>query len=67
MPSVEWTLIDQARNAPIAKGDRVSIEAGGLPVYEVLEITDGRAWLRDERSHDHLLPTSALRWKLKPL
>jgi hypothetical protein len=66
MQTVEWTLIDPTLEAPISRGDRVSAEAGGLPIYEVLQIADGRAWLREERrGQDYLLPTARLRWKLQ--
>ena len=67
MPDVEWSLIDPLLGAPVAPGDLVSSEPGGLPIYEVLQITDGRAWLRERYSRrDHIMATSRLRWRMRP-
>jgi hypothetical protein len=42
----------------------VSAEAGGLPVYRVLKLEDGRAWLRDEEHNaDMISPLGRFRWK----
>jgi hypothetical protein len=66
MNEIEWRLIDPAATAPLAIGDLVSAEAGGLPVYEVLSIGDGRVWLRDQQGgRDHIMPTGALHWTLQ--
>ncbi len=47
-------------------GDRVSAEAGGLPIYRVLRVQDHRVWLREERTdRDLVAPAGALRWKLE--
>jgi hypothetical protein len=57
-----WNIIDRGH---IAVGDRVSAEAGGLPVYRVLALQDRRLWLREEQTgRDHITPLDAMHWKL---
>ena len=65
MANVEWLFIDKASPRTVERGDRVSADAGGLPVYEVMEINSDRAWLRDEVSHrDVVMPPHLLRWRI---
>jgi len=65
MANVEWLFIDRASRAAINPGDFVSAEAGGLPIYQVVDIADGRVWVRDEATHrDHILPVDHLRWRM---
>jgi hypothetical protein len=68
MVNVEWSLISRSSQTPaIAPGDLVSAEAGGLPIYEVLDVADGCARLRDQQGRlDRVMPTGALRWRLRP-
>ncbi len=67
MANVEWLFIDHTTRPTLAQGDLVSAEAGGLPVYRIMDITDARAWVRDARSErDHILPTGHLRWRMLP-
>ncbi len=61
---VQWVYLDDADRRVVQVGDRVCSDAGGLPTYQVLALTDGRAWLRDERSGaDHLMPLTRFLWK----
>ncbi len=61
--SSHWVTIPRGG---LKSGDLVSAEAGGLPIYRVLEVHDQRTWLREERTgRDHIAPVSALRWKLE--
>ncbi len=47
-------------------GDRVSAEAGGLPIYRVVQVRDERVWLREERTgRDCLMSAAGLRWRLE--
>jgi hypothetical protein len=49
----------------IEVGDLVSAEAGGLPVYCVIALKDGRLWLREEPSgRNRIAPPEAVHWKL---
>lgn len=66
MVEAGWSLIGQAQTPAIRQGDWVSAEAGGLPIYEVMEIDRDRLWLRDTMTHrDHVAPIKNLRWRLK--
>ncbi|MBV9509494.1 MAG: hypothetical protein JO303_04350 [Caulobacteraceae bacterium] len=61
---VEWTFVDRELADAVEVGDRVSAEAGGLPVYRVLKLQDGRAWLRDEEHmSDMISPLDRFHWK----
>ena len=48
--AVEWMLLDHAAREPVQIGDLVSVDAGGMPIFRVLALAGGRAWLRGERS-----------------
>ena len=64
MGRIDWALVDWASVTPIAVGDRVSTEAGGLPIFEVQRIAGDRAWLRDvQTGRDHVAAKRQLRWK----
>ncbi|MBV9997424.1 MAG: hypothetical protein JO127_19655 [Caulobacteraceae bacterium] len=61
---VDWVLLNEAAQAGVQVGDRVSAEAGGAPIYRVLQLHDGRAWLREEgRGMDRIAPLSQFHWK----
>jgi hypothetical protein len=65
MAGVGWSLIGGGETPAIRCGDWVSAEAGGLPIYEVMEIDRERLWLRDTMSRrDYVLPAQSLRWRL---
>ena len=62
--AIEWKLLDHAAEAPVAIGDLVSIDAGGMPIYRVLELADGKVWLIGERQVDPLpMPLERFRWR----
>lgn len=66
MGQIDWALVDWSSRTPIAVGDQVSVEAGGLPIFEVLRISEDRAWLRDVGTgRDHVAPARTLRWKAR--
>jgi hypothetical protein len=61
--ALHWVTIGRGGLKP---GDRVSAEAGGLPIYRVLVVQDHRVWLKEERTgRDHVAPADALRWRLE--
>lgn len=62
--AVEWVLLaDHGAEA----GDVVSAEAGGMPLYRVVAVADGQAWLRDEEhAADRVMPLARLCWKAAP-
>ncbi len=64
---IDWVYLDYADRRGVQVGDTVCTDAGGMPTYRVLAITDGRAWLRDERDEsDHLMPLTRFLWKASP-
>ena len=67
MANVEWLFIDRASPQVVSQGDLVSSEAGGMPVYEVIEVAGERLWLRDQESlQDRILPGEWVRWRRMP-
>ncbi len=61
---VDWVLLDEAAQSGLEPGDLVSIEAGGLPFWRVMKVTEGRAWLRDEEHGvDCIAPINLFHWK----
>jgi hypothetical protein len=59
--AVNWVLLSE----DAAKvGDVVSADAGGMPLYHVVALAEGRAWLRDDRRPAvYDLPLDRFRWK----
>ena len=61
MAAVNWVLL--AEDAAKV-GDIVSADAGGMPLYHVVALAEGRAWLRDEQHPVvQVLPLERFRWK----
>ena len=61
--SVEWMLMDQATRASVHVGDKVSVDAGGMPIYEIVALENGRALLADERRGElRHMPLELFRW-----
>jgi hypothetical protein len=61
---IDWQYLDMPSEDSIRIGERVSAEAGGLPIYRVMALSDGRAWLREELGGiDRVAPLSAFHWK----
>jgi hypothetical protein len=48
----------------VRPGELISAEAGGMPIYRVMALRDGRAWLRDlEDEADRVTPLRDFHWK----
>jgi hypothetical protein len=61
---VKWVSMDQGGPGCVQVGDLVSADAGGLPLYRVMSLDNGRAWLRDlETGADCISPVSRFHWK----
>jgi hypothetical protein len=62
--SVDWALIDHVASEPVAVGDLVSVDAGGMPIYLVMKV-DGRAiTVAGERDASaRVLPLDLFRWR----
>jgi hypothetical protein len=46
--SVQWKLLE---DEPAQVGDLVSLDAGGMPIFRVVSLDAGRAWLQDDMRH----------------
>ena len=61
---IDWEFTDCASSGAIGVGDLVSADAGGLPIYRVMSLTYGRAWLRDiDTEADRVTPLRGFCWK----
>lgn len=64
---IEWTYLDRADEQDVRLGELVSADAGGLPIYRVIRLEHGRAWLRDLRDgSDRISMLSDFHWKAQP-
>jgi hypothetical protein len=61
--TVDWALLDHAAE-PVKVGDMVSAEAGGLPIYLVVALEAGHAWVATAKGAPaRALPLAAFRWR----
>jgi len=59
---VDWVLLAEQE---VAAGDVVSADAGGMPIYRVIAVADGEAWLEDDHHPTVLkMPLGVFHWKL---
>jgi hypothetical protein len=64
---MDWIYLNLANQGDVAVGELISAEAGGLPIYRVMAIGDGRVWLRDlQDGSDRVTPLTAFHWKALP-
>jgi hypothetical protein len=60
--ALNWTFLSNA--AALKVGDLVSADAGGMPIYRVVALADGKAWLNDEEhAAQQVMPVDRFRWK----
>jgi hypothetical protein len=66
--AIEWKLLDHAAEAPVAVGDLVSSDAGGMPIYRVVGLERGRAWLGAGAAAPgaRLMSLDGFRWRARP-
>ncbi|MDP3175590.1 MAG: hypothetical protein Q8M88_14250 [Phenylobacterium sp.] len=64
--AVDWVLLDPAASRSVQVGDRLSVDAGGMPIYRVKALAEDGFWLEDGR-HPPLRIASldAFRWKAR--
>ena len=61
---IQWKLLDHAADAPVQVGDMVSSDAGGMPIYRVQRLADGKVWLAGERQGDpRPMPLEQFCWR----
>jgi len=65
--AVDWVYLNPANETEVRAGDLISAEAGGMPIYQVMAIRDGRAWLNDlENGADRVTRLGTFPWKAVP-
>jgi len=65
--AVDWLYLNPANETEVRVGDLISAEAGGMPIYRVMAIRDGRAWLNDlDDGTDRVTLLRAFYWKAVP-
>ncbi|MGA2951872.1 MAG: hypothetical protein ABSD80_06525 [Caulobacteraceae bacterium] len=61
---IDWQFMDSDAARTVREGDIVSAAAGGLPIYKVMNLEGGRAWLRDiDTGADQVTPLTLFHWK----
>jgi hypothetical protein len=60
---LNWAPIDTARE-PVHVGDLVSADAGGMPIYSVVAVEEGRAWVAARLGAPaRAMPLDGFRWR----
>jgi hypothetical protein len=60
---LDWVLLEPATDR-VSVGDLLSIEPGGMPIYQVEAVSDGYVAVRDERrSQVKLRSLDGFRWR----
>jgi hypothetical protein len=61
--ALDWVLLEPATDR-VRIGDLLSVEAGGMPIYQVEAVADGLVSLRDERrSQVQVRSLDRFRWR----
>jgi hypothetical protein len=61
--SVDWALLDHTAAEPVTVGDLVSVDAGGMPIYRVVQLGGPSVRVACERGDERDLPLSLFRWR----
>ena len=61
---MDWIPLDAGSCEPVHVGDLVSAEAGGLPIYRVVALDEGRAWVATRLGAPaRVMPLAGFRWR----
>jgi hypothetical protein len=61
MSAVEWVPLHKDA---VSVGDLVSTEAGGMPIYRIVAVEDGKAWVQgDRRPTTEVMLLDRFHWK----
>jgi hypothetical protein len=61
---LDWAPLDHTSRRPVEVGDLVSADAGGMPIYRVLRLEAGRAWVATSAGAPaRAMPLDGFRWK----
>ena len=61
--SVDWALLDHTAAQPVAAGDLVSVDAGGMPIYRVLQLAGPSVRVSGEHGGEREMPLELFRWR----
>ncbi len=65
--NIDWIYLNLANADEVRVGELISAEAGGLPIYRVMALSNGRAWLKNlADGGDRVTPLSDFHWKALP-
>jgi len=61
MSAVNWVPLSKEA---VSVGDYVSTDAGGMPIYRVVKLANGQAWLQGERRPAvEVMPLERFHWR----
>ena len=64
MQTLDWIPLDHTAREPVHVGDMVSAEAGGLPIYRIVALEQGRAWVATRLGAPaRAMPLDSFRWR----
>ena len=62
--AIDWHILDHDAAEPVAIGDVVSVDAGGMPIYRVVAVEDGQVLLGGERDPSlRRMSLDSFRWR----
>ena len=62
--AVDWAPLDHGAANPVSIGDIVSADAGGMPIYQVMAVEPGRAWVATQPSAAaRAMPLTLFQWR----
>ena len=61
--SVDWALLDHTAAEPVTVGDLVSVDAGGMPIYRVVQLAGALVRVAGEHGGERDLPLDLFRWR----
>ena len=61
--SVDWALLDHTAAEPVTVGDLVSVDAGGMPIYRVMQVAGPTVRVAGEHGGERELPLALFRWR----
>ena len=61
---IDWVYLDRQEERDLHPGDLISSEAGGMPIYRITALRDGRVWMRDmDDGSDRAMAPGTFHWK----
>jgi hypothetical protein len=65
---IDWVYMHMGSDTDVHVGELISAEAGGLPIYRVMAVKNGRGWLKDlTDGSDRVTLLTLFHWKAVPM